>query len=167
MALTKIILLLFLSPTLLHALSNESQQTLPFEETLIQQACLNTTDPTSCISRIHAECQRGGRRGSLPVLHAAVRGTINEALRAIETVSGFAPVSDNLREQTAIEDCMELLDHTVDELSWSLSEMSRLEAGGTVRPEANLRTWMSAALSNQDTCLEGFHGTDGRLRHYL
>lgn len=33
--------------------------------------------------------------------------------------------------------------------------------------EGNLEAWLSAALSNQDTCLEGFEGTDRRLESYI
>ena len=31
------------------------------------------------------------------------------------------------------------------------------------RAEDDLHAWLSAALGNQDTCLEGFRGTDDRL----
>ncbi|KAJ6794366.1 putative pectinesterase/pectinesterase inhibitor 22 [Iris pallida] len=159
--------LLLLLPTL-HALSipPPPSEAPSFEESLINIACLDTSDSDDCMARIRTECG-DRRRGPVAVLHAAVRGTINEALRAIDTVSGLGAMSDSLREQTAIGDCGELLGHTVDELSWSLREMARLESGGTVRRQASLRSWLSAALGNQETCLEGFHGTDGRIKHYI
>jgi hypothetical protein len=33
--------------------------------------------------------------------------------------------------------------------------------------EGNLKASLSAALSNQDTCLEGFEGTDRRLESFI
>ncbi|OAY77327.1 putative pectinesterase/pectinesterase inhibitor 22 [Ananas comosus] len=67
----------------------------------------------------------------------------------------------------AIDDCVELLGYSVDELEWSLTEMVNIDIGvpsyGS-RHDGNIRAWLSAALGNQDTCLDGFDGTDGRVR---
>ncbi|PKA62234.1 Putative pectinesterase/pectinesterase inhibitor 22 [Apostasia shenzhenica] len=163
-------LLLFLHLLLLRSLS--SSTTLlshhqpadePFKTSLIHQACLGSGDFDACTARIYTECSLPDQPGPIPVLHAAIRGAINEALRSIETITSVAALSGNLRERTAITDCSELLDYSVHELGQSLADMTWL--GG--RHDADLRSWLSAALSNQDTCLEGFDGTDGRLRHYV
>ncbi|XP_072958900.1 putative pectinesterase/pectinesterase inhibitor 22 [Typha angustifolia] len=83
-------------------------------------------------------------------------------------MSDLTVLSRSPREEMAIHDCVELLGYSVDELGWSLAEMADMEFGGSnMHQEGNLRAWLSAALTNQDTCLEGFDGTDGRLRHYV
>ena len=77
-------------------------------------------------------------------------------------------MSSSYREQIAIEDCKELLDFSVSELAWSLLEMKRIRAGSeNIHYEGNLKAWLSAALSNQDTCLEGFEGTDRRIESFI
>lgn len=49
-----------------------------------------------------------------------------------------------------------------------MGEMRRIRSGDTnAQYEGNLEAWLSAALSNQDTCLEGFEGTDRRLESYI
>ncbi|CAL9156975.1 putative pectinesterase/pectinesterase inhibitor 22 [Musa acuminata AAA Group] len=172
MALTSDVLLLLLLflPSIYAQWSQSSslEEAKAFEESLLHQACLNITDHEACTSRISIECHRQGRTGPISILHGAVRGTIDEALRAVGTLSGLAAVSSDLREEMAIHDCVELLGYSIDELGWSLEEISRLVLENrNIHHEANLRAWLSAALSNQDTCLEGFDGTDGRIRHYI
>ncbi|WOL06670.1 hypothetical protein Cni_G15404 [Canna indica] len=140
-----------------------------FEESLLRQACFNTSDHEACISRIGIDRHGNGNlAGPISILQGAVKGTIDEAVRAVGTVSNLAAVSSDLREMMAIRDCVELLGYSIDELGSSLQEIGPLISGNrSAHNEANLRAWLSAALSNQDTCLEGFEGTDGRLRQYL
>lgn len=83
-------------------------------------------------------------------------------------ITKFNSLSVSYREQLAIEDCKELLDFSVSELAWSLLEMKKIRAGPkNVHYEGNLKAWLSAALSNQDTCLEGFEGTDRHLVSFI
>lgn len=110
---------------------------------------ISTSDPTSDLS-------------------TALKLTLDEARRAIESLSKFTTLSISYREQVAIEDCKELLDFSVSELGWSLGEMKRIRQGmKNPHSEGNLKAWLSAALSNQDTCLEGFEGTDGKLERFV
>ncbi|GLT71665.1 hypothetical protein SLA2020_436650 [Shorea laevis] len=102
------------------------------------------------------------------ILTAALRTTLNEARLAIQTITKFNSLSFTYREQIATEDCQELLDFSVSELAWSLAEMKDIRAGSkNVHYEGNLKAWLSAALSNQDTCLEGFEGTDRHVERFI
>lgn len=149
-----------------------------WEESLVEQACLGAADVGACRARLHTECDPDGHRGAFAVLHAAMRNTVGEAVRTIELMSRFTvgDVSENyrstdrrhFREQTALRDCIELLDLSVDELGRSAREVEAMRGSpGDARRHGNVVAWMSAALGNQDTCLEGFDGTDGRLREHI
>ncbi|XP_020593137.1 putative pectinesterase/pectinesterase inhibitor 22 [Phalaenopsis equestris] len=124
-------------------------------QSLFHFSCLNTSDYNSCTSQHPNPTQ---------ILHLAARDAINQALSSIHTISNLSPLSTTLRERAALEDCKELLDLSVHQISQSLAEIEWLE---NTQHEANLLSWLSAALSNQDTCLEGFEKTDGRLMHYV
>ncbi|MCI00376.1 pectinesterase, partial [Trifolium medium] len=137
-------------------------------QALIAQACMNIENQNSCLANIHNELTRTGPPSATSVINAALRTTINEALGAINNMTKISTFSVNNREQLAIEDCKELVDFSVSELAWSLGEMRRIRAGDrTAQYEGNLEAWLSAALSNQDTCIEGFEGTDRRLESYI
>ncbi|KAL5222344.1 hypothetical protein ABZP36_027057 [Zizania latifolia] len=158
-----------------------------FEAALLQQACFNVTSSGAagrggnkgCVWRL--DTARGGAgSGPVPVLRAALRDTLGEAVSAVGAVAGLASLSNHAREEMAVRDCIELLGYSVDELGWALDAMAEPDgieeeeeyASGARgsgrgaharRAEDDLHAWLSAALGNQYTCLESFHGTDGRL----
>ncbi|KAL5996197.1 hypothetical protein ACLOJK_026271 [Asimina triloba] len=137
-------------------------------QTLVNEVCSNVAYLESCISTIQSECERAAphhRNAHVSVMHAAVKATMAEVQNAIDMVTKITTLSYSSRETIAIGDCKELLDYSMDELGLSLAEMEKLKTGSTRRMhrEGDLQAWLSAALSNQDTCLEGFEGTDGRV----
>ncbi|CAL4957450.1 unnamed protein product [Urochloa decumbens] len=149
-----------------------------FEDALLRQACFNVSSGReACVSRL--DTARGGAgSGPVPVLRAALRDTLGEAVGAAGAVRALASLSNHAREEMAVRDCVELLGYSVDELGWALDAMAETGGGGLEesdapggrgitaaarRAEEDLHAWLSAALGNQDTCVEGFRGTDGRL----
>lgn len=132
-------------------------------------ACDKINNQDSCLSNIQSHVEsHGGHSPAISVMKAALENSIKEAQSAIDKITTFNTLSISYREQLAIEDCKELLDFSVSELAWSLSEMNSIHGGHkTPHSDGNLKAWLSAALSNQDTCLEGFEGTDRRLERFV
>ncbi|XP_048323936.2 putative pectinesterase/pectinesterase inhibitor 22 [Ziziphus jujuba] len=149
------------------ATSSEDQN--PTIQPLLLQACIDVENQNSCLTNLQTELKRlpGGNPSS--ILSAALKTALNEARAAIQTITtSFAALSVSYREQIAIEDCKELLDFSVSELAWSLDEMRKIRSGSSDADyEGDLNAWLSAALSNQDTCLEGFEGTDRQLERFI
>lgn len=145
--------------------SNEPDQTM---QAMMTQACINIDNQNSCLSNMQSELEKTEPANPSSIITAALRTTLNEARLAIETITKFNSLSFSYREQIATEDCKELLDFSVSELAWSLAEMKNIRAGfKSVHYEGNLKAWLSAALSNQDTCLEGFEGTDRHVERFI
>lgn len=164
MALLNFLFILMLLPSI-EVLSEIQTQDM---HALIAQACMDVENQNTCLTNIQNELPKIGPPSPTSVISAALKTTLNEAMGAIDNITRFSTFSVSYREQLAIEDCKELLDFSVSELAWSLGEMRRIRAGDKdVQYEGNLEAWLSAALSNQDTCLEGFEGTDRRLESYV
>ncbi|KAF5731084.1 hypothetical protein HS088_TW19G00688 [Tripterygium wilfordii] len=73
------------------------------------------------------------------------------------------------RELAAIKDCAEEMDDMVDRLTKSAQElklMGRARGQDFVWHASNAQTWTSAALTDANTCLDGFSGRafDGRVK---
>ncbi|XP_027114740.2 putative pectinesterase/pectinesterase inhibitor 22 [Coffea arabica] len=137
-------------------------------ETMMTQACQHVDDQTSCLANLQSRLDTWSQQNPISVLKAALENTLNEARLAADSLTKFSTLSVSYREQIAIDDCKELLDFSVSELAWSLAEMNRIRSGvKNSHYEGNLKAWLSAALSNQDTCLEGFEGTDRRLERFV
>ncbi|KAJ0977736.1 hypothetical protein J5N97_013210 [Dioscorea zingiberensis] len=62
------------------------------------------------------------------------------------------------RARIALADCVECFDDAVALLHSALGEMRRLEQRTFAWQMSNVETWLSAALTNQDTCIDGFQG---------
>jgi pectinesterase inhibitor-like protein len=65
----------------------------------------------------------------------------------------------------ALEDCMQLFDLTLDDLSNSLSNVTANSLKW--RQAVDIQTWLSAALTNQATCLQSLQEASGSLQNTL
>lgn len=88
-----------------------------------------------------------------------LKTTIDVVLKVSSIVAKFGGVFGDFRVSNAISDCLDLLELSSDELSWTLSASQHGKGNGTGDMASDLKTWLSAALGNQETCLEGFDGT--------
>ncbi|XP_051124219.1 putative pectinesterase/pectinesterase inhibitor 22 [Andrographis paniculata] len=137
-------------------------------EAMILQACHKIKDQDTCLSNMHSRIGGDARRNPNSVLRAALHHAMNQTRASADALADFNTLSISRREQIAVDDCRELLDFSVSELGWSLGEMARIRAGRkTPRSDGHLRAWLSAAAGNQDTCLDGFEGTDRRLERFV
>ncbi|KAG7014820.1 hypothetical protein SDJN02_22449, partial [Cucurbita argyrosperma subsp. argyrosperma] len=73
------------------------------------------------------------------------------------------------REYAALRDCMEEVGDTVDRLSKSVEELKRVS--GSKQKDfqwhmSNVETWVSAAMTDENTCSDGFAGSalNGRIK---
>ncbi|XP_059629416.1 21 kDa protein-like [Cornus florida] len=70
------------------------------------------------------------------------------------------------REVAAMGDCVELLSASVDQLRESLGEMNQIKEPNFEQMMSDIKTWVSAALTDDDTCMDGFaeKAMDGNLK---
>ncbi|KAH1074235.1 hypothetical protein J1N35_026563 [Gossypium stocksii] len=80
-----------------------------------------------------------------------------------ETAYGADP-----QASAALHDCFANMDDALDEIHGSLRQMRRLVAPGSESfrfQMGNVQTWMSAALTDEETCTDGFEDvTEGPLK---
>jgi len=119
-------------------------------------------------------------------LISTLRETL-DAIRGVASIISSFPIcgggvlggggAGDLRLASAVADCLDLLDLSSDELSWYMSTTSdddyspasaaREGAGGrlvgTGDARSDLRSWLSGALGNQDTCKQGLD-EEGRVQ---
>ncbi|KAG9459758.1 hypothetical protein H6P81_004266 [Aristolochia fimbriata] len=65
---------------------------------------------------------------------------------------------DGVQITKAAADCLQLLDHTAEELLW-VFEVAALGRNRLRQHRSNLNAWLSASMTNQETCLEEFEQT--------
>lgn len=60
--------------------------------------------------------------------------------------------------------CFLQISDSVDELRRTLGELQHLRGETFQWQLSNAETWASAALTNEDTCLDGFDGVKGKVK---
>ncbi|XP_054792561.1 pectinesterase-like [Prosopis cineraria] len=133
---------------------------------IVKSACSSTMYPDLCFSAIVTEpgfARKVSTRKD--VIELSLNITIRAAqhnyfnVRKLQTRKGLTK-----REKIALHDCLETIDNTLDELHRAIAD---LEDSG--HHADNLKTLISAAITNQETCLDGFShdGADKHVREGL
>ncbi|XP_044501119.1 pectinesterase-like [Mangifera indica] len=133
---------------------------------IAHSACEGTLYPELCVSTL----------SSLPDLafksvHRLISATIDRTLYEIRAsysnCTGIRKKHKNLNilENRALTDCIELFDDTIAELTSALHDLSPRKT--TSKQFQDLQTLFSGAMTNQDTCLDGFAYSNGNVRDII
>ncbi|KAK1378280.1 PMEI domain-containing protein [Heracleum sosnowskyi] len=125
----------------------------------IRLSCRATLYPVLCfesLSMYATKIQQNERQ----LAEAALSVSLAKARFTKMFVSKLTKVSGiRAREFRAVKDCIENMGDTIDQLSRSMKEMSQIR--GTqdfMWHMSNVQTWVSAALTYENTCFDGFSG---------
>ncbi|KAK9115791.1 hypothetical protein Sjap_014738 [Stephania japonica] len=135
----------------------------------IRTSCNATLYPDICyksLSRYALAVQRDPAQ----LARVAVAVSLTKARRMAQYVSAMShrTIGAEPKALSALRDCFSTFGDAVDEIRSSLAELRRMPSAGSASgsgPSAaddfrfqmsNVQTWMSAALTNEDTCTDGF-----------
>ncbi|KAJ1416034.1 Pectinesterase inhibitor domain [Sesbania bispinosa] len=127
----------------------------------IKSSCRATRYPVLCVQCLlgyASVIRQSERQLAMAALSVSISRTRSSAsfVKKISKARGMKP-----REYRAVQDCIENIGDSVDRLSQSVKELGRTgEAVGEdfVWHMSNVQTWVSAALTDDNTCLDGFAG---------
>ncbi|XP_030463380.1 21 kDa protein-like [Syzygium oleosum] len=89
--------------------------------------------------------------------NAALLVTLQSAQSASDMVSKLSKAGGlSQREEGAVIDCVETMSDSVDEIRQSLVAMKGLDGPEFETNMSDIQTWVSAALTDEDTCMDGF-----------
>ncbi|KAJ9538816.1 hypothetical protein OSB04_031549 [Centaurea solstitialis] len=130
----------------------------PPPHSFIKNTCTNTLYPSLCFHTLssippnfhlhHHNHQNNNQTRILHLLQFSIQKTINRVAKSRSRIT-----SKLLQETTTdwVDNCIELLDQTLYELQESLKPLFI-----DPPPYATIKTLLSAAMTNQNTCIEGF-----------
>jgi pectinesterase inhibitor-like protein len=128
----------------------------------IRTSCGTTLYPTLCyksLSRYASAIQQSPAQLAL----VAIRVNLSKAKHMTVYVSNLTRQADygaDSRAASALHDCFSNFGDAVDEITGSLKQMRSLGVNGDGQSfrfqMSNVQTWMSAALTDQETCTDGF-----------
>ncbi|PIA34696.1 hypothetical protein AQUCO_03700168v1 [Aquilegia coerulea] len=144
--------------------SDKSQAIIARKPTqAISKTCSKTRYPVLCVNSL-VDFPGSLTANQRDLVHISVNMTLQRVGKALYGASGINNLEMDTRVRSAYEDCLELLEDSVDQLSRSLSSVgSNAKLGST----GDVLTWLSAALTNQDTCTEGFEDVSGNVKSQM
>ncbi|KAL4204812.1 hypothetical protein AMTRI_Chr01g134000 [Amborella trichopoda] len=129
----------------------------------ITVTCKKTLFPSLCVESL-SEFPGAQTAQERDLVHISVNLTLHRVGKAFSAAALLNGLEMDTRVRGAYDDCIELLDDSMQELYDSLGVVS----GSVKRASfADVSTWLSAALTNQDTCREGLEGVTGNVKEKM
>ncbi|KAM7483948.1 hypothetical protein LguiB_008531 [Lonicera macranthoides] len=140
--------------------------------TVLKSSCSSTLYPDLCYSAIATV---PGLSKKVTNQKDVIKLSLNITTEAVEhnffTIQKLIALKKlTKREKIALHDCLETIDETLDELHKAVEDLQDYPAKKTLTEHAgDLKTLISSAITNQETCLDGFShdGADKHLREVL
>ncbi|KAL3521432.1 hypothetical protein ACH5RR_019581 [Cinchona calisaya] len=136
-----------------------SAKTPPSYTNFIKNKCNNTTYPTVCIKTLYpyaSYVKTNSIRLCKAALNIAIQGTDNAA-RTIAKLAHQKGISHI--EAAAFKDCIYDVKDEISELKRTLNAMEHLRGADRKFEWANAKTWASAAITDAESCMDGFSKT--------
>jgi len=135
----------------------------------IKASCKATRYPALCVHSLSGYAS-AIRQNERQLARTALSVSLARARSAAAFVAKMAKVRGiKGKEYRVVKDCIENLGDSVDRLSQSIRELGHV--GRAVGQDfmwhmSNVQTWVSAALTDDNTCLDGFSGRvlDGNVK---
>ncbi|CAJ1932522.1 unnamed protein product [Sphenostylis stenocarpa] len=157
--------LLFFASTLSNLAFTVTAGDVSGDTDFIRESCNTTLYPDLCFSSL-SRYAGAVQRSPAGLARVAVAVALAKAHGATAYLSHqtAAVVDEESDAGAAVHDCIANLEDAVDEIRGSLKQMRRLrpeDNSGAVRfGVSNVLTWMSAALTDEETCTDGFEGVE-------
>ncbi|XP_042036915.1 probable pectinesterase/pectinesterase inhibitor 34 [Salvia splendens] len=128
----------------------------------VSQACGSTLYPNLCVHSL-LDFPGAAAASGKDLVHISVNMTLRKFGRALYSAAEISNLKMDPRVRSAYDDCLELLDDSVNLLSRSLTTVAPGGGGST----QDVLTWLSASLTNQDTCADGFSELSGYVKNQM
>ncbi|KAK1354975.1 PMEI domain-containing protein [Heracleum sosnowskyi] len=134
-----LLLFISLSTTLLHNTAAKSSHSDMPSSDLIHASCIHANYPQICLRTLSTYAPPATTPND--VAQAAVKISLTRSQKASEFLANLKNKSTKREKDAHLR--------RGSEFKWEMS---------------NVETWVSAALTNEDTCLDGFKEIDGKVR---
>ncbi|KAK1409198.1 hypothetical protein QVD17_35723 [Tagetes erecta] len=141
----------------------------PSSSTFIKSSCATVTYPALCeqsLSPFAKTIQSSPAQLARTALAVSLKRSQSTQtyLNKLKQFKGLKP-----RERSAIGDCLEEVTDSLDRVSKSIKELKNcdnVKGQEFIWHMSNVQTWVSSALTDENTCMDGFGGRamEGRVK---
>lgn len=126
---------------------------------IVKSSCSSTLYPDLCFSTLASvpgvSKTVTDQKGVIAISLNVTTATVEHNYFAVKKLIARKNLSE--REKVALHDCLETIDETLDELRKAEEDLQQYPNKKSLQQHADdLRTLLSSAITNQETCLDGF-----------
>ncbi|KAL5721883.1 hypothetical protein ACHQM5_005469 [Ranunculus cassubicifolius] len=133
----------------------------------IRTSCNVTLYPSLCYASL-SKYAKSIQSDPAKLARASLSVSLSKARHMVTYVVNLSRQTNSAEPKAAaaLKDCYSVFDDAVDQMQRSIKEMKYLSSGEQLRFQmSNVQTWMSAALTNEETCTDGFEEVmDGPIK---
>lgn len=131
----------------------------------ISRTCSKTLYPSLCVDSL-LNFPGSLTASESDLVHISFNMTLQHLSKALYSTSVISYIQMEPLERSAFDDCLELLEDSIDAFSRALLSVADQQSGISTLSN-DVLTWLSAALTNQDTCKEGFENVGGEVKKQI
>ncbi|KAF9662307.1 hypothetical protein SADUNF_Sadunf18G0039400 [Salix dunnii] len=138
----------------------ESSKPISHVARVIKTICNATTYQETCQNTLEKEVEKDPSSAQpKDLLRIAIKAADEEIEKVLKKASSFK--FDGPQEKAAFEDCLQLVESAKEELNDSIAHVGD-DLGKLAKNAPDLNNWLSAVMSYQQTCIDGF--PEGKLK---
>ncbi|CAN6468257.1 unnamed protein product [Victoria cruziana] len=126
----------------------------------ITTICQPTDYKDACVSQMSA-ASTTGTTDPKDLVKLAFTVTMNEIHKVLNHSALLQEGAKDPRTKEALDNCGELMDYAISDLQKSIEQMGTIDLSNIDDLVDNIKTWLSASVTYQETCLDGFENTTG------
>lgn len=125
----------------------------------IQLICQPTDYKEECVKSLSSEA--GNTTDSKELIRASFKAAMDYINEAANKSNVLKELEKDSRAKKALDSCKELMDSSTDEFKNSFDQLGDFDGTKVDELLNDLRIWLSAAITYQETCLDAFQNTTG------
>lgn len=158
-----LLLIIFFSLTMAIQFNSNASTASNTKLSTIKSFCKTTPHPETCFNSLKLSISINISPNIINYLLQSLQVAISEATKLTNLFHNAGNSNIIEKQKGAVQDCKELHQSTLTSLKKSLSGIRSHKSKNI----ANARTYLSAALTNKNTCLEGLDSSSGTLKPVL
>ncbi|TQE08723.1 hypothetical protein C1H46_005707 [Malus baccata] len=146
--------------------NNSDDETIEASHAIVKSSCSSTLYPDLCFSTLalHPEASKkvSSQKDVIELSLNITTTAVQNIFFTVEKLLKSRKKKLTKREKGALHDCLETIDETLDELHEAVEDLHEYPNKKTLVQHADdLKTLISSAITNQETCLNGFSNDAG------
>lgn len=125
----------------------------------IKSICQPTDFKEECVNSLHSEA--GNTTDPKRLIQVGFKVAMQHLSEAAKKSVVLQELEKDPRASKALGQCKDLMENAVDDLKHSFEKLGEFDISKFDQMLMDLKVWLSATITYQETCLDGFHNTTG------